>query len=538
MFIKKIAPVFTAAVMVCNLIPVYHVTAEDTVDGIEYTAAENDTFKYNIYSDHIELNGIKKGDDPVVIPSEVDGLPVTDWNYKTALSSVKSRGISIDENNPNFIIEDDSLFCKTSMTLIGYIGDYRKDNSTYNIPDGTKIIANGAFHDALWLEHVNIPDSVEVISNSAFSITMIDEFHISKNVRELSESAFTTFKLSNIDIDPENPYFDTVNGAIMNEAHSELILIPSYVKVDEFVIPEGTVSIRSNAFLNARNIRDLVIPSTYVGDYHLIQDMDGLENVYVSENNPDYSDIDGVLFSKDKKTLLKYPDHKNYKGTYVVPDGTVKIGPLAFYYSDLRDLTFPESVSEMELYSIYTTYHYQGVMTFLNPKVNLSRCLTYFTQSYNHDTGETTHLVTVRGYKNSTAERFARDNQANFEVIDGEPPKVTTTTSTTSTTSKTTSKATTSTTSATTSKTTSSTASKTTSATTSKTTTVSTTTAASAIAGDLNNDKSVNAADLVSLSNYLHGKKVNITNADLNNDGVIDSLDMCRLRKLVLAYNK
>ena len=42
----------------------------------------------------------------------------------------------------------------------------------------------------------------------------------------------------------------------------------------------------------------------------------------------------------------------------------------------------------------------------------------------------------------------------------------------------------------------------------------------------------------VSLSNYLHGKKVNITNADLNNDGVIDSLDMCRLRKLVLSYNK
>ena len=562
MFIKKIAPVLTAAVMVCSMIPAYTVTAVDAADVIEYTAAENDTFKYNIYSDHIELNGIKKGDDPVVIPSEIDGLPVTDWNYKTALSSVKSRGLSIDKSNTSFTIEDDSLICKTSMTLIGYIGDYRKDNSTYTIPDGIKIVANGAFHNDLWLEHINIPDSVEVISNSAFSITMIDEFHISKNVRELSETAFTTFNLSNIDIDPENPYFDTVNGAIMNEAHSELILIPSYVKVDEFVIPEGTVSIRSNAFLNARNIRDLVIPSTYVGDYHLIQDMDGLENVYVSEKNPDYSDIDGVLFSKDKKTLLKYPDHKNFKGTYVVPDGTVKIGPLAFYYSDLRDLTFPASVSEMELYSIYTTYHYQGVMTFLNPKVNLSRCLTYFTQSYNHDTGETTHLVTVRGYKNSTAESFARDNQANFEVIDGEPPKVTTTTSAATTTTSSTTSKTTTTTSATTSKTTSSTTSKTTSSTTSKTTssttsktsssttsnitsstaskttTVSTTTTAPAIAGDLNNDKSVNVADLVILSNYLHGKKVNITNADLNNDGIIDSLDMCRLRKLVLSYNK
>jgi len=527
MLIKKLISFFVSTAIIGGSLNVMTITAEEDTTSAEYTAAENDTFKYNIYSDHIELNGLKKGSDPVVIPAEIDGLPVTDWNYNSNLDSVVSRGLSIDENNPNFIIEDDSLICKTSMTLIKYVGKYRKEDHTYTIPDGIKIIANSAFYNALWLEHVNIPDSVEVIGRSAFSITDVDEFHLSKNVKEFSEGAFISFKLSNIEIDPENPYFDIVNGAIMNEAHTELVLIPSYIKVDEFVIPEGVDTIRTNACLNARDIKDLVLPSTYVGDYRFLEHMYGLENVFVSENNPEYTDIDGVLFSKDKRTLLKYPDNKNYRGAYTVPDGTVKIGPLAFYYSDLRDLTFPASVSEMELYSIYTVYHYQGVMTFLNPKVKLSRCLTYFTQSYDHETGETKHLVTVKGYKNSTAASFARDNQANFVELEGEPPKITTTTKPiTTTTSSTTSKTTVTSTS--TSKTTSETSA--TSATTSK--------AVIKFKGDANNDGKLDVADLVTMISFLHGKKtasISAETADINNDKIIDVFDLCSLRKLLLS---
>ena len=52
------------------------ITAEEDTTSAEYIAAENDTFKYNIYSDHIELNGLKKGSDPVVIPAEIDGCPL------------------------------------------------------------------------------------------------------------------------------------------------------------------------------------------------------------------------------------------------------------------------------------------------------------------------------------------------------------------------------------------------------------------------------------------------------------------------------
>lgn len=70
MIIREIITSLTAAAMICSIIPSYPVTAVDETPA--FTAAENDVFKYNIYSDHIELNGLKDGDDPVVIPAEIE----------------------------------------------------------------------------------------------------------------------------------------------------------------------------------------------------------------------------------------------------------------------------------------------------------------------------------------------------------------------------------------------------------------------------------------------------------------------------------
>lgn len=56
--------------------------------------------------------------------------------------------------------------------------------------------------------------------------------------------------------------------------------------------------------------------------------------------------------------------------------------------------------------------------------------------------------------------------------------------------------------------------------------------------GDANADGAVNLSDMVTLTNYLHGKKTNIIAdlADINRDGSIDSLDLVQLRKKLLAF--
>jgi len=62
-------------------------------------------------------------------------------------------------------------------------------------------------------------------------------------------------------------------------------------------------------------------------------------------------------------------------------------------------------------------------------------------------------------------------------------------------------------------------------------------TAGTSSAGDVNNDGSVNVADLVRLQKYLLGaeKEINATNADINDDAVTDVFDLVALRKLLIA---
>ena len=50
----------------------------------------------------------------------------------------------------------------------------------------------------------------------------------------------------------------------------------------------------------------------------------------MDENNTKYCDIDGVLFSKDKKQLLCYPSEKNGE-SYTIPSGTENVISLAFF---------------------------------------------------------------------------------------------------------------------------------------------------------------------------------------------------------------
>ena len=106
-----------------------------------------------------------------------------------------------------------------------------------------------------------------------------------------------------------------------------------------------------------------------------------LECIYVDENNPNYCDIDGVLYNKNKTTVLCYPiNHDAYlcekygftqyndKGewaeltpedkeyeqyrkdvlTYVVPSSVTKISELAFNYAHLADIYLPEGLKSIE----------------------------------------------------------------------------------------------------------------------------------------------------------------------------------------------
>lgn len=122
-----------------------------------------------------------------------------------------------------------------------------------------------------------------------------------------------------------------------------------------------------------------------------------LQKIEVDENNPYYCDVDGVLYSKDKKEIIccpcdrdaylcekygysqydengdwKEPEGEEYEKyrkdvmTYIVPSTVEKIGELAFNYAYLKDVYLPESLKTIETLgffkatSLENVYSYKG----------------------------------------------------------------------------------------------------------------------------------------------------------------------------------
>ena len=102
-----------------------------------------------------------------------------------------------------------------------------------------------------------------------------------------------------------------------------------------------------------------------------------LQNIEVDENNPNYCDVDGVLYNKDKTEILCYPcDHDEYLRqkygyenelyrndvtpeyqndiqTYVVPSTVKKIGEMCFNYANLRVIYLPEGIETIETLAVF-----------------------------------------------------------------------------------------------------------------------------------------------------------------------------------------
>jgi hypothetical protein len=78
-----------------------------------------------------------------------------------------------------------------------------------------------------------------------------------------------------------------------------------------------------------------------------------LKAITVDDANPAYSSsADGVMFSKDKTRLVRYPSGK--AGNYVMPDTVTTIGKDAFAGSSrLISVTIPNSVTAIEMGAFY-----------------------------------------------------------------------------------------------------------------------------------------------------------------------------------------
>ncbi len=116
--------------------------------------------------------------------------------------------------------------------------------------------------------------------------------------------------------------------------------------VDSITLPEGLTSVGEWAFCSWNSITSVNIPTSLnnIGLY-AFGGCESLESINVDEANPTYTSVDGVLFSKDMKTLVQYPDGKP-DTEYTIPEGITTIANRSFAScQNLEILTIPQSVT-------------------------------------------------------------------------------------------------------------------------------------------------------------------------------------------------
>lgn len=242
----------------------------------------------------------------IEIPKGVISIENSTFNGCTSLENIK-----VNSNNSRYYDDDGVLYTKDKTTMIRYpegkkqeeykilrsvtkleVGSFYgcKSLTIVELPNLLTCIEWKTFKDCVNLKNVKIPEGITTVGECAFEgCTSLSSIQLPNSITQLGPNAFNSSGLESIEI------------------------------------PKNVTSISESAF----------------------NWCDNLNNITVDANNSKYCDVNGVLYSKDKTCIIRYPEAKE-QSQYIIPNTVIKIEENAFQRaSNLENIEIPETVTSI-----------------------------------------------------------------------------------------------------------------------------------------------------------------------------------------------
>lgn len=344
--------------LIFSLLPISTINAE---------ALKENEFEYIKTDESIEITKYTGGEGSnIIIPEQIDNNDVISIGVD-AFSDLQLEKIEFPKTLK--VIKEGAFKSNKFKSIV--------------LNDGLKIIESGAFADGV-IEELTLPQNIEAVADDAFTENNIKTVYGHENSYAQEWTNNQGFNFECLDCTPvhEEPKADQPSTPAEQPPENK-----DSEKAKEEKRSEGTNSIAvKNDFISEDFEKGKII-TKYTGEATVIDIPNTISKKNVIKIDEEVfadKDIESVKLPANLKIIGKKAFNKNRLTEITLPDGLIEIGERAFERNEIKNVTIPESVRII------------GADAFkMKDPIK----------------------ITISGYKNSEAERYADKENFTFKCL-------------------------------------------------------------------------------------------------------------------------